>query len=97
MLKITVHSDNLRRQAFVSKTTGKPGELYFQTLYLHTVGEDGKPNPFPEKVEVIAERDAQGNPAAFPRGEHTLHPSSIQIDRNGRIAVVPRLTSGPKA
>lgn len=93
MLKVTIVSDELRTQKYVSKRDGKPGELYFQTAYVHTVGKDGKPAPFPEKVEFFAERDERtGNPVAHRRGEYTLHPSAIYIDRDGRLAASMRLT-----
>lgn len=95
MLKVTIVSDALRRQAYVSKTTGKPGELFFQTGYVHTFGKDGKPSPFPEKTEFIAERDDAGNPTALKPGEYTLHPSAVYVDRDGRLAASMRLTPLP--
>lgn len=92
MLKVTVVSDALRRQPYISKKDGKPAELYFQTVYLHTVDQDGKEGPFPEKLETIAERDEQGHPRAFARGVYTLHPSAVYVDRDGRLAAGLRLT-----
>jgi len=93
MLKVTIVSDALRSQKYISKRDGKPGELYFQTAYLHTVDKAGKPAPFPEKVEFIAERDEQSQqPLAWKPGEYTLHPSAIYIDRDGRLAASMRLT-----
>lgn len=96
MLKVTIASPTLRKQAYISKRTGQPGELYFQTAYLHTVGKDGTSAPFPEKTEFIAERDEQsGQPAAYAKGDYTLHPSAVYIDRDGRLAATMRLTPYP--
>jgi hypothetical protein len=92
MLKITVVSPALRRQPYISKKDGKPGELFFQTVYVHTVGQDGTPAPFPEKVETIAERDAAGQPIAHAAGEYTLHPSAVFVNREGRLDASLRLT-----
>lgn len=92
MLKVTVISNQLRKQAYVSKRDGKPGELFFQTVYLHTVDRTGKPAPFPEKLETIAERHEQGQPFAWAAGEYTLHPSAVYVDRDGRLAASLRLT-----
>lgn len=93
MLKITIVSDTLRSQAYTNKK-GLPAKLFFQTAYLHTVGLDGKPNYAPEKFEFIAERSEQGDPIAVALGDYTLHPSAIQLSREGRIEVVPtRLTA----
>jgi len=97
MLKVTIVSAELRRQTYTSKTTGKPGELFFQTAYVHTIGKDGKPAPFPEKTEFIAERDEQGVALAWKPGEYQLHPSAVYVDRDGRLAASMRLTPQPSA
>lgn len=94
MIKVTVVSPELRRQAYTDKA-GKPAVLHFQTAYLHTIDRDGVVAPFPEKLEFIAERDEQGNPVAFQKGDYTLHPSSVYIDRNGRLAASLRLAPIP--
>ena len=91
MLKVTIVSPDLRRQPYTDKN-GHPAVLHFQTAYLHTIDRDGVVAPFPEKLEFIAERDEAGNPQAFARGEYVLHPSSVYIDRNGRLAASLRLT-----
>lgn len=88
MLKITIVSDTLRQQAYTNKK-GLPAKLFFQTAYLHTVGADGKPNYAPEKFEFIADRNELGEPVALALGDFTLHPSAIQLSREGRIEVLP--------
>lgn len=92
MLKVTVVSPELRKQPYTNKKTGQPAELFFQTAYVHTVDAKGSPAPFPEKIEFIAERDERGQPLAHPKGEYTLHPSAIYVDRDGRLAASMRLT-----
>lgn len=94
MIKVTIFSPKLREQAYTDKQ-GKPAKLYFQTAYLHTIDRDGEIAPVPEKLEFIAERDASGQPQVFAKGDYTLHPSSIYIDRNGRLAASLRLAPIP--
>ena len=96
MLKVTVVSPELRKQPYTNKKTGQPAELFFQTAYVHTVDAKGLPAPFPEKIEFIAERDPQSqNPIAYAKGEYTLHPSAIYVDRDDRLAASMRLTPLP--
>lgn len=93
MIKVTVAQSTVRQMSGTSKTTGKPYDMRFQTVYLHTVDQDGNPPPYPEKTEVILNKDQ----AAFPVGEYQLHPSSVYIDRNGSPAISLRLTPVAKA
>jgi hypothetical protein len=92
MLKLTIVSDALRRQPYINKK-GQPAELYFQTAYLHTIEPSGEPSFAPGKFEFIAERGDDNQPKAVARGQYELHPSAIQINRDGRLEVTPtRLT-----
>lgn len=88
MIAITVAQTTLKEVKGVSKTSGKPYHMRFQTAYAHTVDKDGNKPPYPEKFEVILGNDA----AAYPPGDYTLHPSAIYIDRDGRLTCSPRLT-----
>lgn len=98
MIKVSVHSTEVRQQRGNSKATGKPYDLAFQTVWFHTVGKDGNPAPYPEKTEIILPKDKDGAALFYPVGEYTLHPSSIYIDRGGDVAVAPRLVQlKPKA
>jgi hypothetical protein len=91
MLKVTVLDAKLRVQGYTDKK-GNAATLPFQTAYIYTVDDEGKSGPFPEKLEFIAPRDPNGNPAAYQPGDYTLHPSAVYIDRNGRLAAQMRLT-----
>lgn len=88
MIKITVAQTTVKDVKGVSKTSGKPYHMRFQTAYAHTLDKDGNAPPYPEKFEVILDTDA----AAYPVGDYTLSPSAIYIDQNGRLSCAPRLT-----
>lgn len=87
MIKVTVAQSTVREMSGVGKTSGKPYHLRFQTAYVHTVDKDGNTPPYPEKIEVILDKDQ----TPYPVGEYQLHPSAIYVDRDGRLAVSPRL------
>lgn len=87
MLKVIVHHGEARQIAGTSKTTNRPYSFRVQEAYLYTVNKDGQPGPFPEKFELMLE----DNQAPYAPGEYQLHPSSIYLDRSGRVACSPRL------
>lgn len=97
MLKVTVTSEALREQRGNSKATGKPYHLTLQTVWLHTFDRAGALNPYPEKVEIILDRDDQGAALYYKTGTYQLAPSSIYVDARGNLAVAPRLQALPKA
>lgn len=91
MIKVSVPQGPVRNQSGIGKTSGKPYNMDFQTVYLHTVGRDNKVAPFPEKVELILEKNEQGQPMPYAPGEYQLHPSSVYVSRDGKPAVALRL------
>lgn len=91
MIKITVPSVMTRNQAGIAKTSGKAYNMDFQTVYAYVIGKDGKVAPFPEKTEIILDKDNHGIPISYPVGEYQLSPASLYIDRTGNFAVAPRL------
>jgi hypothetical protein len=93
MIKVSVPAVLIRNMAGIGKTSGKAYNLDFQTVYFHTVGKDGKPAPFPEKVEIILEKNDQGQSVSYAVGEYQLHPASIYVGRDGNVAVAPRLVA----
>lgn len=93
MLQISVTSTEVRNQSGNAKLTGKPYSLNFQTIWVHTVGKNGVKNPYPEKTEIILEKDANGAALYYTPGEYTFAPESIYIDRNGNVALSPRLVA----
>ena len=92
MIQVSVTSTEVRNQSGNAKASGKPYSLNFQTVYVHTYGRDGKKNPYPEKTEIILEKNEQGAALFYPAGEYTLAPESFYVDRSGNFAVSPRLT-----
>ena len=98
MIKVSVTSTEVRNQSGNAKATGKPYSLNFQTAYFHTHDRNGNPNPFPEKVEIILDKNEQGAALFYPVGEYTLAPASVYVDRGGNLALSPRLVPfKPKA
>ncbi len=93
MIKVSVTSTEVRHQSGTAKATGKAYSLSFQTVWLHTYDRHGKPNPYPEKVEVILEKNEQGQALFWPVGEYTLAPESIYVNRNGDLSISPRLVA----
>lgn len=91
MIQVSVTSTEVRNQSGNAKATGKAYSLNFQTVYVHTHARDGKKNPYPEKTEIILEKNEQGAALFYPVGEYTLAPESFYVDRSGNLAVSPRL------
>ena len=92
MIRVTVAQSTVRELKGVSKTSGKPYHMRFQAGYAHTVDRDGNTPPYPEKFEISLSQDDQ----PYAPGEYTLSPSAVYVDRDGRLAVSPRLTPIPK-
>lgn len=91
MIKVTIHSTEVRTMSGVSKTSGKPYNMAFQEGWMHLYDRAGKPDPHPTRVELTLEHGQDGAALFYPLGEYTLHPSSIYVGRDGRLAITPRL------
>jgi hypothetical protein len=91
MIKITIATTDVRNMTGVSKTSGKPYDLNFQQAWAHTVDKSGNPSLYPQKFELMLEKNAQGISVPYPVGEFQPAPSSIQIDRMGNIDFRPTL------
>jgi len=91
MLKVSIPQTITRNLSGTGKASGKPYNLDFQTVYIHTLDRNGKPAPFPEKLDIILDRNEQGQPMVYPVGEYQLHPASLYVDQRGSLAVAPRL------
>lgn len=98
MIQVSVTSTEVRNQRGTAKASGKAYDLNFQTVWFHTYDRQGNKNPYPEKSEIILEKNEQGQALFWPIGEYTLAPSSVYVDRSGNVAIAPRLVSiKPKA
>lgn len=92
MVKIRILSDKINILKGTGKESGKPYEMHIQTAYAYTVNDLGEVAEIPEKFEFVLPKDADGfisKPLA--RGDYTLSPSAVYIDRNGRMSINPRL------
>ena len=100
IIQVSVTSTEVRNQSGTAKASGKPYSLNFQTAWFHTVDRQGVKNPYPEKAEIILEKNEQGAALFYPVGEYTLAPQSVYVDRSGNLAIAPRLvplkTSAPR-
>jgi len=92
MIKITVAKTDTETVPYKDKKTGEQRSFEKQYVYAHTVDAEGNADFAPEKFEHIPERDASGHQVPLARGQYTLHPSSIYVDRDGRLACRVRLT-----
>jgi hypothetical protein len=97
MIQVSVTSTEVRNQSGNAKASGKPYSLNFQTVWVHTHDKTGKRNPYPEKTEIILEKNEQGAALFYPIGEYVLAPESVYVDRSGNLAVSPRLIAKPTA
>lgn len=98
MIQVSVTSTEVRNQRGTAKASGKAYDLNFQTVWFHTFDRAGNKNPYPEKSEIILEKNEQGQALFWPIGEYTLAPSSVYVDRSGNLAIAPRLVAlKPKA
>lgn len=96
MLKITITSTAVREMKGIGKASGKAYHFGMQTAWVHTHEKNGDSLPFPEKIDLMLDQDKDGAFLFNAPGEYTLHPSSIYVDQNGRLAVAPRLIPAAK-
>lgn len=87
MFKITVSSPEIVERKGVAKTSGKDYHLRIQTAYAFTVSPEGVVSEFPDKFEILLDKDQP----PYARGNYTLSPSAVFVSREGRMDVRPRL------
>jgi hypothetical protein len=93
LIKVTVFDMPIRRLSGVGKTSGKPYDMAVQTIYFHTQDASGQPLPVPEKSELVLDKDQ----VPFPPGDYTLSPASLYVNRDGKLAVAPKLVALKRA
>lgn len=62
---------------------GRDWTIRSQTAWAFTVGLDGKPNPYPERVSITLEDGSQG----YAPGVYTLSPQSLYVGDFGRLTL----------
>ena len=98
MIKIRILSDKCTVLKGVGRESGKPYEMHIQTAYAYTVNGLGEVAEIPEKFEFILPKDSEGFVGKpLPRGDYTLSPAAIYIDRSGRMSINPRLIAAAGA
>lgn len=90
-IRIVVNSTEVRTIPFVYKRgpkSGQSGSMHKQAAWAFCLTQDGKENPYPEKIEV----DLREGQQPYPAGEYTLHPSSFWVGgQYGGLNCSPRL------
>jgi len=91
MIKVSIMSTTVRNMTGIGKVSGKPYSLNFQDAWFHTIDKDGVAAPFPQKVELILPTAKDGAALFYAIGQYELAPSSVYVDRNGKLALEPVL------
>lgn len=86
-IKVEVKSAEVFTKSGNAKASGKPYEIRTQEGYAFTVGRDGKPRPYPEKVEVPLDKDQQ----PYKPGVYEISPSSFYVGDFFRLSCFLRL------
>jgi len=92
MLRITIASTAVHTKSGIGKNQ-RPYEIREQAAWIHLVGEDGKPHPYPTQMMLMLEKQA----APYALGDYILHPSSIQSGRFGSLQIKPLLVPHQQA
>lgn len=87
MIKVTVSSAQLVERSGTAKVSGKDYHLRIQTAYAHTVTPEGVQAPFPDKFEILLDKDQ----VPYAPGNYQLSPSAVFVGREGRMEIRPRL------
>lgn len=87
MIKIAVTSPSIVERKGTSKTSGKDYHLRIQTAHAFTISEDGIVAEFPDKFEILLDKEQ----VPYARGTYTLSPSACFVSRDGRLDIRPRL------
>lgn len=69
----------------------KEWAMRIQAGHIYCVDQDGVMDEFPGKFEIVLDKDQ----APYPKGNYTFSPSAVYLDRNGRLAISPRLIAVP--
>ena len=91
MIKIVVSSPVIVERKGIAKASGNEYHLRIQTAHAYTVDEHGTICEFPDRFEILLDKEQ----APYPRGSYMLSPSAVFVSREGRMEVRPRLTAFP--
>ncbi len=88
MITIAITSPEIRELKGIAKVSGRPYHLRIQTGYAFTVSPEGVISDFPDKFEITLDADQP----PYLRGKYQLQPSSVFVNRDGRLDIRTRLT-----
>lgn len=91
MLTIAITSPEFREMKGIGKASGKPYHMRIQTAHAFTVTADGVLSEFPDKFEIALDEGQ----SPYARGKYHLSDSSVNVSRDGRLEVRPRLVAVP--
>jgi len=80
-IKITVEDTNLIQK---QKKDGS-GSYFKQIAYAWIPDQDGSNPRYPKEIQLMANRDNNGNPVAYALGSYTLHGSSFRANNYGQL------------
>jgi len=89
MIKIEIESSAIKTIEGISAKTGKPYSMRIQSGYIFLIGTDGTVGKYPEKFDFLLAKDLH----PYAPGLYMLHPSSLSLDRDGKLAVSIRLSA----
>lgn len=87
MIKIVITSPDIVERKGVGKVSGKPYHLRIQTGHAFTVSPEGVVAEFPDKFETLLDEGQ----SPYARGNYTLSPSAVFINREGQMDIRARL------
>ncbi len=87
MIQVRIVNPAVKELKGVSKTTGRDYHIRTQQAYAFCIDQQGVIAEFPDKFEISLDRDQP----PYAAGTYQLHPSAVYINREGRLAVAPRL------
>jgi hypothetical protein len=88
MLKIEIKSTDIAQRPFVYKNgqrAGQNGIIYTQEAWAHTYGQDGKLQPYPQRITLNIDAEHEQKP--WPVGSYQLAMSSFYVGRFGDLVL----------
>ena len=82
-IRIEVKSPEVLENSGTSNKTGKAYTIRKQKAYAYTMDETGKPNEYPDRIEIQLDRDQP----AFPIGNYTIAPTSFFVGDFNALAL----------
>lgn len=82
-IKIEVKEEKAATKSGVSAKTGKAYSIREQEAWAYTCGRDGKPYPYPVRINITLNDDQQ----PYPAGAYTISPASFYANRFNNLEI----------